>query len=277
MSPKTVRISSENDDFQYLEALRRNRSKRHRAGEFVVEGVRQLNQALATGWTVNAFLYSPDRPLSDWAVGILARSRARAHLELPLPLLEKLSGKDEASELLALVAMPDDDLARIPLREDLLVMIFDRPASPGNLGTVIRSCDALGVHGVVVTGHAADVYDPETISATTGSLFALPVVRAPAPADLLPWFETIRRTIGPVQLVGSSARATVDLTRHDFTGPTILIVGNETWGLSAAYRELCDAIVAIPIGGSATSLNVACAASILLYEVARQRRAGAGG
>jgi tRNA G18 (ribose-2'-O)-methylase SpoU len=78
-------------------------------------------------------------------------------------------------------------------------------------------------------------------------------------------------------LVGSSARATVDLIRHDFTGPTILAVGNETWGLSAAYREICDAMVAIPIGGSATSLNVACAASILLYEIARQRRAGAGG
>ena len=277
MPLKTVRIYSENDDYQYLEALRRNRAKRHRAGEFVVEGVRQLNQALANGWTINAFLYSPDRPLSDWAAGILARSRARAHLELPLPLLEKLSGKDEASELLALVAMPDDDLARIPLREDLLVVVFDRPASPGNLGTVIRSCDALGVHGLVVTGHAADVYDPETISATTGSLFALPVVRAPAPGDLLPWFETIRRTIGPFQLVGSSARATVELTRHDFTRPTILVVGNETWGLSAAYRELCDAIVAIPIGGSATSLNVACAASILLYEIGRQRRVGTGG
>ena len=277
MSPKTVRISSENDDFQYLEALRHNRSKRHRGGEFVVEGVRQLNQALANGWTVNAFLYSPDRPLSDWAAGILARSRARAHLELPLPLLEKLSGKEEASELLALVAMPDDDFARIPLGEDLLAVIFDRPASPGNLGTVIRSCDALGVQGLVVTGHAADVYDPETISATTGSLFALPVVRAPAPGDLLPWFETIRRTVGPFQLVGSSAKATVDLTRHDFTRPTVLVVGNETWGLSAAYRELCDAIVAIPMGGSANSLNVACAASILLYEIGRQRRAGAGG
>ncbi len=111
MSPKTVRISSENADFQYLETLRRNRAKRHRAGEFVVEGVRQLNQALADGWTINAYLYSPDRPLSDWAAGILARSRVRAHLELPLPLLEKLSGKDEPSELLALVAMPDDDLA----------------------------------------------------------------------------------------------------------------------------------------------------------------------
>jgi TrmH family RNA methyltransferase len=277
MSPKTVRIYSENDDYQYLEALRRNRVKRQRAREFVVEGVRQLNQALANGWTINAYLYSPDRPLSDWAAGILARSRARTHLELPLPLLEKLSGKDEASELLALVAMPDDDLARIPLGEDLLAVIFDRPASPGNLGTVIRSCDALGVHGLVVTGHAADLYDPETISATTGSLFALPVVRAPAPGDLLPWFETIRRTIGPFQLVGSSARATVELTRHDFTRPTILVVGNETWGLSAAYRELCDAIVTIPIGGSATSLNVACAASILLYEVGRQRRAGTGG
>jgi len=272
LSPTVTRIYSENNHFQYVDTLRRRREKRHKHREFFVEGVRAINQALAYDWTINAFLYSREKDLSDWATGILARSRARTHFEVPLPLLQKLSNKTEPSELIALVAMPDDDLTRIPLTNDLCAVVFDRPASPGNLGTLIRSCDALRASGLVITGHAVDLYDPETISATTGSFFAVPTVRVPGPGDLLPWFDTIRRTIGPVQIVGSSAKATIDLAGHDFTKPTVLLVGNETWGLSAAFKELCDIMVTIPIAGSATSLNVACAASIMLYEIDRQRR-----
>ena len=272
--PQVVRIYSENNDFQYVETLRRNRAKRQRAREFIVEGVRPINQALAHDWPVTAFLYTRERPLSGWATDILANSGARTHFELPLPLLAKLSGKEETSELLAVVAMPEDRLSRIPLRADLRVVIADRPANPGNLGTLIRSCDAFGVDGLVITGHATDLYDPETISATTGSLFALPIVRIPGPADLAPWFEAIRRAIGPFQLVGTSAKAAIDIADHDLTGPTLMAIGNETWGLSAHYREICDALVTIPIVGSATSLNVACAASVALYEMDRQRRRG---
>lgn len=272
--PHIVKIYSENNDFQYIETLRRKREKRQKQGEFFIEGVRPINQALAHGWTINAFVYAREareRRLSDWARGILARSTAQTHFEVPPHLLEKLSGKSEASELLALVRMPADDLARIPLSPDLLVVIFDRPASPGNLGTIIRSCDALGVNGLILTGHAVDLYDPETISASTGSLFALPVVRLPSHRELLPWFEQVRAAIGPFQITGSDEKGEQSIEQHDFTQPTLLVVGNETWGMSAAYRDLCDTIVKIPIAGSASSLNVACATSIILYEIGRQR------
>lgn len=272
MTPRVVRIGVENADFQYLETLRRNRVKRHRAGEFLVEGVRQINAALAGDWTIAAFLYAPERPLSDWARGILARSTAGTHLELPAPLLAKLSGKDEPSELLALVTMPEERLSRLPLHSGLRVVLFDRPASPGNLGTIIRSCDALGVDGLIVSGHAVDPYEPETISATTGSFFALPVVRVAGPEDLAPWLAAVRQMLGGLRLVGTSAQAAVDVADTDLTGPTLLLIGNETWGLSAAYKELCDTLVTIPIGGMASSLNVAAATSILLYEMDRQRR-----
>ncbi|HEX5692939.1 MAG TPA: RNA methyltransferase [Roseiflexaceae bacterium] len=272
MKPQIVKIFSENNQFQHVETLRRNREKRHRSREFFVEGVRPINLAIEHGWSINAFLYSTEKRLSGWAEDVLDQSRARVHYELPLALLEKLSNKSEPSELLAVVAMPDDDLARIPLRPNMLIVLFDRPASPGNLGTLIRSCDALGVDGLVITGHAADLYDPETISATTGSFFAVPAVRLPSQRELLPWFETIEQAIGPFQLVGSSAKAETDIAAHDWTPPTLLAIGNETWGLSANYKALCDALVRIPIGGSATSLNVASAASIMLYEIDRQRR-----
>jgi tRNA G18 (ribose-2'-O)-methylase SpoU len=168
--------------------------------------------------------------------------------------------------------MPDDDLARIPVRDNMLVVVFDRPSSPGNLGTIIRSCDALRVDGLIITGHSVDLYDPETISATTGSFFALPTVRLPSHRDLLPWLDAARQQIGSVQIVGSDEKAERAIDEQDFTQPTLLVVGNETWGMSAGYRELCDVAVNIPIAGSASSLNVACATSILLYEIDWQRR-----
>lgn len=277
MRARIKRIYSENNDFQYAETLRRNRQKRHKHKEFFVEGVRPINLALANGWTITACLYSHEKRLSRWAEGVLASANAATHFELPQALMDKLSNKSEASELIALVAMPEDDLARIPLHDRMCVVVMDRPASPGNLGAIIRSCDALQVQGVIISGHAVDVYDPETISATTGSLFALPVVRVAAPTDLGPWFETVRRTVGRFQVVGTDEKATLDVDEHDLTTPTILVAGNETWGMSAYFKELCDTIVKIPIYGSASSLNVACATSIILYERDRQRRALLGG
>ena len=271
-SPKNVRIYSENATFQHFETLRRNREKRHRSQEFVLEGVRQINLALQCGWTINGWNYSPERSLSTWATGILKEKPAPTHYQMALPLLEKLSNKEDASELLAVVAIPEDDLQRIPLRKELLVVIFDRPSSPGNLGTLIRSCDALRVDGVVITGHAVDLYDPETISATVGALFTVPAVRVASAAQLDPWLEQIRQQVGEFQLVGSSAKAEIDLADADFTKPTLLVIGNESSGMSRHYQERCNPLVTIPMGGSVTSMNVACAASILLYEVDRQRR-----
>ncbi len=272
MAPRIIRVSAENALFQYLDTLRRRREKRQKHREFVVEGVRPINQAVAHHWTITAFIYARGQHLSDWARGILATSSAPRHIEIALPLLHKLSGKTDPSELLALVAMPADDLTRIPFTRDLCVVVVDRPASPGNLEAIIRSCDALSADGVVVVGHAVDVYDPDTISATTGSFFAVPVVRVPGPGDLLPWLEAARRAIGPLHLVGTSETATTALYDHDFRPPTILVMGNERWGLSARFQALCDRLVAIPMAGSATSLNVACATSIVLYEIDRQRR-----
>lgn len=272
MKPKLVRVYTENATFQRFEALRRNREKRQQQGEFVVEGVRPLNLAVQHKWTINAWLYSHERPLSQWAAALLHHNPAPTHYELTAPLLAKLSNKEAPSEVLALVAMPTDDLTRIPLRAPFLALVFDRPANPGNLGTIIRSCDALQASGLILTGHAVDLYDPETISASVGALFTLPVIRLPSPKQLDPWFATLQQTFGAFQLVGSSAKATLDLTEHDWRGPTVLVIGNETTGMSAHYQARCDAVVKIPIGGSVTSLNVACAASILLYEIQRQRK-----
>lgn len=267
----TIKIFTENSDYQYLETLRRNRVKRNRSGEFFVEGVRAITQAAENKWEINALVFSREKRLSDWAEGIIQKAHAKKHFELPLRLMEKLNDKEDASELIALVGMPAEDLSRIPVRDKILVVVLDRPSNPGNLGTIIRSCDALRADGLIISGHATDLYDPETIRATTGSFFCVPAVRLPSHRDLTPWIYGLKKRLDGLQVVGASAKAKVPIREHDFTAPTILLVGNETNGLSDAYQALADAIVTIPMYGYASSLNIACAASILLYEAARQR------
>jgi 23S rRNA (uridine2479-2'-O)-methyltransferase len=266
-----LRVSTRNARFQQWEALLGSRTKRQRAGEFLVQGVRPISMAIEYGWLVRELLYDASAQLSAWAADTLRSVRATT-FAVSGELMHELGGKaDTTPELLAVVAMPDDELTRIPTRPDMLVVAFDRPTSPGNVGTLIRSADAFGAAGVVVTGHAADVYDPKSVRASTGSLFAVPVVRVPSHRPVLDWAAHIRAQGIDLRVVGTDETGDLDAAKYDFAQPTLLLVGNETTGLSSAWREACDQMVRIPMAGSASSLNAATAASIVLYESARQR------
>ncbi|MBY8884987.1 rRNA methyltransferase [Streptomyces sp. PTM05] len=260
------RIGSRNARFQQWQALLANRTKRQRAREFVVQGVRPISLAVEHGWEIRALLYDADRPLSRWAEGVLRTTRGAEVCAMAPELLAELGEKGEATpELVAVVGMPDDDLGRIAVKDDFLGVLFDRPSQPGNVGSVIRSADAFGANGLVVAGHAADPYDPKSVRASTGSLFALPAVRVPSPREVTEWLG------GRALLVGTDEHGETELFDFDLTRPVLLLVGNETTGLSNAWRERCDHTVRIPMTGAASSLNAANAATAVLYEARRQR------
>jgi 23S rRNA (uridine2479-2'-O)-methyltransferase len=265
-----LRVTARNAAFQQWQALLSNRVKRQRARQFIVQGVRPITLAVEHGWPVDAMVYDMSRPLSRWAQDMLAASGARRVAMAP-ELLAELGEKDDGvPEMVAVAAIPPDDFSRIPLSPSLLAVAFDRPASPGNIGTVIRSADAFGAHGLIVTGHAADPYDPKSVRASTGSLFAVPVVRAASHADVLSWARTRSATI-----VGTDEKGDADVADTDLTGPALIVIGNETTGLSEGWRQACDVMARIPITGAASSLNAAGAATVVLYEAARQRRGAA--
>ena len=266
-----LRVTTRNARFQQWQALLDNRTKRQHRGEFLVQGVRPISMAVKLGWQVREMLYNAEAHLSPWARETLDAVDATT-FAVAGELMVELGGKMEAApELLAVVGLPDDDLGRIPTSPDMLVVVFDRPTSPGNIGALIRSADAFGASGVVVTGHAADVYDPKSVRASTGSLFAVPVVRLPSHRPVLEWVEAIRADGIDVRLVGTDEKARAEAAEYDFTQPTVVLVGNETTGLSSAWRAACDHLVGIPMAGTASSLNAAVAGSIVLYESARQR------
>jgi 23S rRNA (uridine2479-2'-O)-methyltransferase len=266
--PRVVHVGRANNVFQHLDVLKRNRTRRRQYGELFVEGVRPIQRLVDAGWPVRSVCSEEGRALSGWASSIVAACGAERHYRLAPELMEQLSDREQPSELLLVAELRPRRLEDLALPDDVLLVVLDRPLNPGNVGTVIRSADALGAHAVVVTGHAADPYDPRAIRASMGSLFSLPLAEAGGPADLERWLGARPG----VQVLGTDSAGEALLRDVDLRRPTVLVIGNEAAGASHGLRALCDTVARIPMAGAADSLNMAVAASIALYEAARQRR-----
>ncbi|WP_280302342.1 TrmH family RNA methyltransferase [Nocardia abscessus] len=273
----TRRVSTRNASVQVWQAYLNNRTKRHRDGRFLVQGVRPITQAVANNWPLETLLYRLGGPeLSSWAREVLDTSgvpQVGLVPELMAELGEKSAG---IPELVAVAESRQPELETFepgePGEDAPVVVVFDRPNSPGNLGTLIRSADAFGASGVIVTGHGADHYDPQAVRASTGSLFAVPVIRAAGPAQVLEFRNRQVRCGIPTRIVGTDEHGRHAAYDYDFTEATVLVVGNETSGMSTAWQTACDDLVHIPMGGTASSLGAPSAAAVALYEISRQRR-----
>jgi tRNA G18 (ribose-2'-O)-methylase SpoU len=273
MSARTLSVNSENQWFQRVQTLKTNRQKRMSCRQFFVEGVRSINRLRGqTRWRTAALLYVGGRRLSGWARDVLSEIDSPLHLELSPALMDKLSDKEDASEIMAVVGMSETRLADISPGASGVVVLLDRPSNPGNLGSIIRSCDGFGAMGIAVTGHAVDVYDPVVIRASAGAFFSAPVACAGGLAEVDGWIQGLRESSAGLSVVGTSAKAEKPLGECDFSGPVILCFGNETMGLSANLKERCDVLAGMPMKGTATSLNLACAVTAVLYEAGRQKQ-----
>lgn len=266
-------VASKNSTYQKFEVLQKNRNKRYRYNEFLVEGVRSLNEAVQNGWKIHSFLYDKNR-LSGWASDMIKNVPTQLNYCLAPELMAELSGKEDTSELMAVIQMRDDRLENIPLSNVPFIVLFDRPSNKGNLGTLIRSCDALGADMLILTGHAVDLYDPDVVVSAMGSFFNMPVIRIADNNALFDFVRKLKEQYPGFITLGTTAHREKPLYDVDLTVPLLLMIGNETMGLNKAFKECCDVLLTIPMAQTsyATSFNVSCAASILMYEITRQRR-----
>ena len=152
--------------------------------------------------------------------------------------------------------------------------LFDRPSNRGNLGTILRSCDALGVEGLILTGHGVDLYDPDVIVSSMGSFFNVPAIRVADNQAVLSFVEDMKRRYPGFLAVGTTAHRQYPIYDLDLSGPVLFLIGNETEGLCRAFKENCDILTTIPMAesSSASSFNVGCAATVMFYEAVRQRK-----
>jgi tRNA G18 (ribose-2'-O)-methylase SpoU len=260
-------MNARDSAFQQFETLKRNREKRARQGLFFLEGVHPVEQAVKAGFAFYAVGIDADARLSGWARDMLERAKPEIVYRMKRELHAELSDRAEPCELVCLARMRTG-LPDFPYDARALYLIYDRPTSPGNLGTIIRSADAFGARCVITTGHAADFYDPKCIRASVGALFHMPHINMGGCESAVSY---LRARPEKPRILGTSARAGQLISEIDCLGATALVIGNETFGMSKAWHEACDAEAKIPIGGAASSLNAASAASICLYEIARQR------
>jgi 23S rRNA (uridine2479-2'-O)-methyltransferase len=270
----TQKIFSKNATYQKFEVLKTNRNKRYKYKEFFVEGVRNINEAIKNNWHIVSFLYTRENKLSTWATELLRTVKTDVNYELTSALMSDLSNKEDTSELLAIVKMREDSFTQFHLSDNPILALFDRPSNKGNLGTIIRSCDALGIEGLIITGHSVDLYDPDVIVSSMGSFFHIPVIRLEDNTNLERFLQQMKRDYPNFQIVGTTAHKEKNIYDLDMTTPVLFMIGNETDGLNRTFKESCDVLVTIPMSesSSASSFNVGCAATVMFYEAVRQRK-----
>lgn len=271
---KEINITTKNNDYQKFEVLKTNRNKRYRYRQFLVEGVRSLNEAVNNGWHICSLIYDKSH-LSDWAKDMIRKVKTETNYNLTPMLLKELSGKEDTSELMAVIEMRNDSLEDVQLSANPFIVLFDRPSNKGNLGTMIRSCDAMGADLLIITGHAVDLYEPDVVVAAMGSFFNLPIVRVEDNQKLYQYIEGLKSQYPGFTVAGTTAHKENPIYHTDLSGPVLLMMGNETMGLNKAFKEYCDILCTIPMSehSYASSFNVSCAGAILMYEITRQREA----
>jgi tRNA G18 (ribose-2'-O)-methylase SpoU len=264
----SVSITRRNSTFQVLSALKGNRAKRNELREVFVEGIAAIKSAVASGRTPRRLIYQDGVPLSGWARALLASSGDAQMICLDRGLFHELADKDEPSELLATFAMERLSLSDREIRDESLVVMVDRPGNRGNLGSIIRSANAFGVDLLVTLGHGVDLYDPAVIRASMGGIFRTPVCHEESTRALEDWIAWTKAAHPGMAVVGTDSRAHAALSDVSPVGrPLLVLIGNEASGLSVRLKEMVDTMVRIPMRGTVDSLNVACAASIVIYEL----------
>jgi len=254
--------SPHNAKIKLLRALQK-RSGRRKHGLFVVEGLRHVGAAVESGAEMAFLLWAPDRLTSAYGLRLVetAQQRGVPMWTASAEALDAASPREHSQGIVAAVRPRPFPLERLTPETHPWTVAVTAPQNPGNIGTLLRTADAVGAHALVLLDGGADPYAPAAVRASMGAIFWVPVVQT-AWEDFLPWAQR-----HGYHLYGSSARGTAAYNRIAYTPPMTLLLGNERHGLTPQQREACEAIAVLPMEGHGTSLNLAVAAGVLLYAM----------
>lgn len=248
------------------------RKERDRTGLFFVEGIRLVAEAIQTSAALERVVVAPELLVSPYARSLVEQwQRAGgATLEVTAGVFKSFAAKEHPQGLAAVVRQRWITLDEVRFDQALCWVALSAVQDPGNLGTILRTGDAVGSGGVILLGHSTDPYDPEAVRAGMGAIFSQQVVRATL-AQLVAW-----KAAQACMVVGTSGAAQADYRTIAYPSPLLILMGSEQHGLSPDEMALCDALVRIPMVGRSDSLNLAVATGVVLYEVFYQRQAQHG-
>jgi TrmH family RNA methyltransferase len=245
----------------------RERKERDRTQRFLIEGYRELARAVEGGISVPLLFVCAHYFLGENEESLIAalRESGAEVYDCTPEVFAKLSYRDRPDGLLAVGEQRHLTLAQLDLRTPALLLVAESIEKPGNLGTLLRSADAVGADGMIVCDRCTDVYNPNTVRASVGTLFTIPVVETSS-SEAHAFLQREQ-----IQVVATLPSADLVYTDADLSGSVAIIVGTEQLGLTPFWQEAAQLKVRIPMRGVADSLNVAIAGALLLYEALRQR------
>jgi RNA methyltransferase, TrmH family len=253
-----------------IKRVRNLRDKKHRREEglFLAEGLRILTEAHEAGRVPDYLFFARDMAAHELVRTLVAATEAAGGeaIETNADILSKLSGKDNPGAVVGVYPEFAVTLADLDRSSASIWLVAERLRDPGNLGTILRTADAVAAGGLILVDDCVDPFSVEAVRASMGALFTVPVARA-SWGDFLVWLRS-----GPGQLVGLSLDTEHDYRAPAYQAPTFLLTGNEAQGMPGFMAEACDLLVKIPMLGKADSLNAAVATAVMAYQVLDKQR-----
>lgn len=244
------------------------RRHREQTGLMLVEGVRELDLAAKAGVMFTRLFYCEElfRGAAERKILRGATEQGAEIISVSGHVFQKMVYREDSFGLLAVAKQPSRNLSDIPLGRPPFLVVVEGVEKPGNLGAILRSADAAGVDGVIVCGKTTDIYNPNVVRASIGTLFTVPVVKTTV-SEAVNWLKE-----KGIKTIATTPNAEKDYFDADLKGPCAIVMGSEHEGLSDTWLNEADIRVSIPMKGEADSLNLAMSTTIMLYEAIRQRR-----
>lgn len=244
-----------------------DRRSREKNGQFLIEGYRELSRAIENDEEIESLFFCKELFLGSSEMALIDRCAQKGAFiyQTSEKVFKSFSYRDRPDGLIAIAKMRHLSLQDLKPSKNPFLIVAEAIEKPGNLGTILRSADGAGVEGVIVSDRCTDIFNPNVVRSSVGTLFSLPVIES-STTDCIEWLKKNK-----IKLVAATPEAKIDYTKADFTGPLAIVVGTEQYGLSQQMKNEADILVRIPMMGIADSLNVGVATALLLYEVHRQR------
>jgi len=259
--------STGNPSIKQIRKLREKKERLH-TGLYFIEGLRIVIEALQQGAEVECLVVAPDLLTSEfgWEKVEEENRRGIQVLQVNKVVFSSLASKENPQGIAAVVRQRWQELASLSLASQDLWVALDSVADPGNLGTILRTNDAVGGKGVILLDNCTDPYDLTTIRASMGAIFTQRLVKTTFD-HFLHWKQAHQCPV-----IGTSDRASTDYFHTSYPLPMILLMGSERMGLTDENMHDCDQVVSIPMVGRSDSLNLAVATGVMLYEIFNQHR-----
>ena len=256
--------SSQNPYIKSLLQLQEKAKARKQSGTFLIEGIREIELAIKGNYEIETILFLPEL-VSETQLNKMVISSAVENIEISKEVYQKLAYRDTTEGILAVAKTKSLQLSDLNLPQNPLILVMESIEKPGNIGAILRTCDAAKVDAVIIANPKTDLYNPNIVRSSVGCLFTNQIATASSE-------DTINYLIeNKINFYSATLQNSTSYHTQNYTAPTALVVGTEATGLTQLWRDKATQNIIIPMQGAIDSMNVSVAAAILIFEAKRQR------